>query len=132
MSRTAAVIGVDGGATAVRAWIVETAHAGSSPSAGKLVVRGPPASEVYARAPGFVPLPLAEQIAGLQPEDAAKVAGRLASQTATPISDLRASDSYRRHTVGVMASRALMAAAHRAAGETIAVPVNRANGVEGS
>lgn len=84
-------------------------------------------------APTIIQVPgLSEQIAGLQPDAAAKVAGTLASKTATPISDLRASDSYRRHTVGVMASRALLAAAQRAAGKTIAVPVNRAIAVEGS
>ena len=52
-----------------------------------------------------------------------------ASVRATPISDLRASDRYRRHTVGVMARRAVEAAARRAGGEHIAVPVNRALGI---
>ena len=53
----------------------------------------------------------------------------LAADQATPISDLRASDRYRRHTVGVMARRSVEAAARRAAGEQIAVPVNRALGI---
>ena len=52
-----------------------------------------------------------------------------ASEVATPISDLRASDTYRRHTVGVMARRAVDAAARRAACEHIPVPVNRALGI---
>ena len=52
-----------------------------------------------------------------------------ASARATPISDLRASDTYRRHTVGVMARRAVEAAVRRASGEIISVPVNRAIGI---
>lgn len=66
-----------------------------------------------------------------QPADAAlleQVAER-AGATATPISDLRAGDRYRRHTVGVMAKRAIAAAAARAQGEHIAVPVNRSVGI---
>jgi CO/xanthine dehydrogenase FAD-binding subunit len=53
----------------------------------------------------------------------------MASSRAVPISDLRASDRYRRHTVGVMARRAVDAAVRRARGETIAVPVNRSLGI---
>ena len=53
----------------------------------------------------------------------------LASSQSTPISDLRAGDAYRRHTVGVMAKRAVEAAARRANGEELAVPVNRAIGI---
>jgi CO/xanthine dehydrogenase FAD-binding subunit len=53
----------------------------------------------------------------------------LAAEQATPISDLRAGDTYRRHCVGVMARRALDAAVRRASGEVIAVPVNRSLGV---
>ncbi len=52
-----------------------------------------------------------------------------ASEQATPISDLRAGERYRRHTVGVMAGRATAAAAARAGGQSIAVPVNRAMGI---
>ncbi len=51
---------------------------------------------------------------------------------AAPISDLRASDRYRRHTIGVMAKRAVDAAMRRASGEHIAVPVNRSVGIGAS
>ena len=61
--------------------------------------------------------------------DAAAFAAQMAMEQATPISDVRASDGYRRHTVGVMARRAVEAAARRAAGEIIAIPVNRAIGI---
>jgi CO/xanthine dehydrogenase FAD-binding subunit len=54
---------------------------------------------------------------------------KLASDQATPISDLRASDRYRRHCVGVMARRAVDAATRRARGESIGVPVNRRLGI---
>jgi len=53
----------------------------------------------------------------------------LSSAQAAPISDMRASDAYRRHTVGVMARRATDAALRRAAGEDIPAPVNRAVGI---
>jgi CO/xanthine dehydrogenase FAD-binding subunit len=53
----------------------------------------------------------------------------LASDQAVPISDLRASDVYRKHCIGVMARRAVDAAARRASGESIAVPVNRSLGI---
>jgi CO/xanthine dehydrogenase FAD-binding subunit len=61
--------------------------------------------------------------------DVAAAAADAAAHQARPISDVRASDRYRRHTVGVMASRAVQAAARRAAGESITVPVNRAIGI---
>ena len=69
-------------------------------------------------------------LAGRGLDDAllAEIAERASAQ-ASPISDLRASDRYRRHTIGVMARRAVDAAARRAAGETISVPVNRALGI---
>ncbi|MCE9623336.1 MAG: FAD binding domain-containing protein [Actinomycetia bacterium] len=66
---------------------------------------------------------------GRSVSDAAENAAKVSMEQATPISDVRASDSYRRHTVGVMARRAVEAAARRAAGETIAIPVNRAIGI---
>jgi CO/xanthine dehydrogenase FAD-binding subunit len=68
-------------------------------------------------------------LSGLTPDEASGAATVAAVASATPISDLRASDTYRTHTVGVMAGRAVDAAARRAAGEMIAVPVNRALGV---
>lgn len=58
----------------------------------------------------------------------AEVAGMAAAQS-SPISDLRAGDAYRKQMVGVMASRALHAAARRAGGEVIGVPVNRSLGI---
>jgi CO/xanthine dehydrogenase FAD-binding subunit len=71
-------------------------------------------------------------LSGLSVDDAAERAAEAARVGATPISDLRAGDAYRRHTVGVMAARALQAAARRAAGEHIAVPVNRSLGIGAS
>jgi CO/xanthine dehydrogenase FAD-binding subunit len=73
--------------------------------------------------------------------DCAPFAGRLVNESmlsaiaaaaadrSSPISDVRASDRYRRHCVGVMARRAVEAAARRARGDSIAVPVNRALGI---
>ena len=66
---------------------------------------------------------------GEDPEAAAVAIAAAASETATPISDLRASGAYRRHTVGVMAARAVIAAARRASGDEVGVPVNRTVGV---
>jgi CO/xanthine dehydrogenase FAD-binding subunit len=68
-------------------------------------------------------------LASTTPTVAAERAAAAARATARPISDLRASDTYRSHVIGVMAARAVDAAARRAAGETIAVPVNRATGI---
>jgi CO/xanthine dehydrogenase FAD-binding subunit len=81
-------------------------------------------------APTIVSVHGLDTFAGRPVDDAllADIAERAAA-TATPISDLRASDRYRRHTVGVMARRAVDAAARRARGEHIAVPVNRALGI---
>lgn len=68
-------------------------------------------------------------MAGQAGEAAAHAVAEAASKAAEPISDLRASDAYRRHTVGVMAGRALVAAVRRAQGDQIPVPVNRAIGI---
>lgn len=70
-----------------------------------------------------------QALAGLMPDAAGAAVAELASGQASPISDLRASDTYRRHCIGVMAKRAVVAAARRAAGEQIAVPVNRSIGI---
>ena len=70
-----------------------------------------------------------DALAGLSRDEAAAAIVVMASDQASPISDLRASDAYRRHCIGVMAKRAIDAAARRAAGEDIAVPVNRSTGI---
>ncbi len=70
-----------------------------------------------------------DALVGLTPEAAGPVIAELAAEQAAPISDLRASDTYRRHCIGVMAKRAVDAAARRAAGEMIPVPVNRSTGI---
>lgn len=72
---------------------------------------------------------VADAVALASVADAAAAVAALASEQASPISDVRASDAYRRHCIGVMASRALDAAARRASGEHIPVPVNRALGI---
>lgn len=72
------------------------------------------------------------EVTGLPTGSVAEVAAAAqaaAAVQARPISDVRASDTYRRHTVGVMARRAVEAAARRAAGDTVSVPVNRAIGI---
>jgi CO/xanthine dehydrogenase FAD-binding subunit len=80
-------------------------------------------------APTIISLTGLDAVHGRTVADALATVAELASAQATPITDVRASDRYRRHTVGVMARRAVEAAARRAAGETIAVPVNRALGI---
>ena len=68
-------------------------------------------------------------VSGSPVDDAAASAQQAAMAQAVPISDLRASDEYRRHMVGIMAKRAVEAAATRAAGTEVSVPVNRAHGI---
>lgn len=80
-------------------------------------------------APTILGLDGLEHLAGATIAEAAAVVGDAARQQATPISDVRASERYRRHTVAVMAQRAVEAAARRATGEHVAVPVNRALGI---
>lgn len=81
-------------------------------------------------APTIVAVPGLDATLGQRVDpDALDVVRSAASATASPISDVRAGQDYRRHAVGVMAARAVEAAARRAAGESIAVPVNRALGI---
>lgn len=80
-------------------------------------------------APTIVAVDGLHAVRGMAVEQALDVVAALASAQASPISDLRAGDAYRRHCVGVMARRAFDAAARRADGESIAVPVNRARGI---
>lgn len=79
-------------------------------------------------APTIVDSHLEDQI-GADIATAAARAAELSAELASPITDVRASADYRRHTVGVMARRAVLAAARRAAGDVIAIPVNRAIGI---
>ena len=84
-------------------------------------------------APTIIELDAAETLmVGQSPDAAAVVIATAASSESLPISDLRASDAYRRQMVGVMAARAVEAAAQRASGNEIGVPVNRAIGVGAS
>jgi len=71
-------------------------------------------------------------VEGSTATDAGIAAAAAARAAARPISDLRASNTYRSHMIGVIAQRAVAAAAGRAAGETIAVPVNRSTGIGAS
>ncbi len=81
-------------------------------------------------APTILSVDVAGVLVGEQIDEATlKTVAETAAEAATPISDLRATDRYRRHTVGVMARRAVEAAARRARGERIAIPVNRALGI---
>ncbi|MGZ4806747.1 MAG: hypothetical protein ACXV5U_10210, partial [Ilumatobacteraceae bacterium] len=81
-------------------------------------------------APTIIAVDGTDALLGRQVDDELLVAvAALASARAVPISDLRASERYRRHCVGVMARRAVQAASRRARGESIAVPVNRSLGI---
>lgn len=68
------------------------------------------------------------EVTGLSGGSVADVAAHTASAAAaqaSPISDVRASDAYRRHVVGVLAGRAVVIAAARAVGTSVEVPANR-------
>jgi CO/xanthine dehydrogenase FAD-binding subunit len=82
-------------------------------------------------APTIIRAPLAEQaIAGHLPApQALEAVAAAASEASRPLSDLRGSEAYRRHTVGVVARRAVEIAARRAGGESIPIPANRARGI---
>jgi CO/xanthine dehydrogenase FAD-binding subunit len=80
-------------------------------------------------APTVIRAPSAEQaLIGQRPAEAALAAvAEGAAGDARPISDLRGSDRYRRHTAGVMARRAVEFAVRRAHGEEVEIPCNRAH-----
>jgi CO/xanthine dehydrogenase FAD-binding subunit len=82
-------------------------------------------------APTIVRAPTAEAAIIGKPvsEDVLAAVAAGASADAKPISDVRAGERYRRHTVGVMARRAVEAAIARARGEHVPVPANRASGI---
>jgi len=87
------------------------------------------AVSLTAVAPTILAVTGLDSLVGRRPAEALDAVAELASSQAVPITDLRATDRYRRHCVGVMARRAVDAAARRAAGEAIAIPVNRALGI---
>lgn len=66
---------------------------------------------------------------GRSPHEVGDAVAQAAREQAIPISDVRASDTYRKEMVAVMARRAVMVAARRAAGEPIGVPANRHLGI---
>jgi CO/xanthine dehydrogenase FAD-binding subunit len=82
-------------------------------------------------APTIVRAPTAEAaiIGKAVDEEALAAVAAGASADSKPISDVRAGERYRRHTVGVMARRAVEAAIARARGEHVPVPANRASGI---
>lgn len=81
-------------------------------------------------APTIIAVDGTEDLVGRVVDDAlSDDVAALATEQALPISDLRAGERYRRHMVGVMARRAVQAAAQRAQGTRIGVPVNRAVGI---
>jgi CO/xanthine dehydrogenase FAD-binding subunit len=82
-------------------------------------------------APTIVRAPTAEAAITGKPVSEETLAAVAAggSADASPISDVRAGERYRRHTVGVMARRAVEAAVARARGEHVSVPANRASGI---
>jgi CO/xanthine dehydrogenase FAD-binding subunit len=82
-------------------------------------------------APTIIRAPGAEQaiIGSLAAPQALAAVAAGASEASRPIADLRGSEAYRRHTIGVVARRAVEIAARRAAGEPVPIPANRARGI---
>ena len=80
-------------------------------------------------APTVIRAPRAERaLTGHEPSEPTLAAvAEGAASDARPISDLRGSERYRRHTVGVMARRAVEFAVRRARGEAVEIPCNRAH-----
>jgi CO/xanthine dehydrogenase FAD-binding subunit len=78
-------------------------------------------------APTVVRAPAAEAVlVGRAPDGAAlREAGEAAARSASPIGDVRASAAYRDAMIKVVVTRALAAAAGRAAGEPIPIPASR-------
>jgi len=78
-------------------------------------------------APTVVRAPAAEGLlVGRAPDGTAlREAGEAAAGSATPIGDVRASARYRHAMIRVVVTRALAAAARRAAGEPIPIPASR-------
>lgn len=84
-------------------------------------------------APTMLRVVLPESLVGRPVDDEMlEIVATAASEQSQPIGDVRAGSDYRRHTVGVMAKRALAAAAGRARGETLGVPLNRSLGIGAS
>lgn len=80
-------------------------------------------------APTIIEVAGLDILAGRTVSEVAEATQVAASAQARPISDLRASADYRRHAVGVMARRVVEAAARRAVGEHLPVPLNRTLGI---
>jgi len=82
-------------------------------------------------APTIIRAPGAEQaiVGSLPAPQALAAVAAAASEASRPLSDLRGSEAYRRHTIGVVARRAVEIAARRAGGESVPIPANRARGI---
>jgi CO/xanthine dehydrogenase FAD-binding subunit len=80
-------------------------------------------------APTVIRSPGAERaLTGQQPSEATLAAvAEGAAGDARPITDIRGSERYRRHTAGVMARRAVEFALRRAQGDEVTIPCNRAH-----